>query len=175
MKKYRTIFKKTAFWGGRNSWMACKEHLLHIKSNGYTEDYKRFFFNDIQWIKLVANKFSIFIDILIGLISFIFGIMAIAIAFVSPDEPVLLIIFSLLSGLFLFILIVNRLLGPSARLIIKTHTRRDEIPVNRFRKGLKLLKGLNSYIGAAQGNVPKTEILARLQADEKERNNKLVI
>lgn len=174
MKKYKKVYRQKSLLGTGNIWMLCDDHLLYVQNKGYTEDYKRFFFDDIKWIKLVSSGFSIFISIVLFLVAAL--LMLAAFAFYEDKTMIGTGIFAGLSLAFFIGIILNFLLGPGGKLIIMTHTQRDELPVNRFRKGRKLLKKLKEGISQVQGAASsKSELLTHMEAAEIKSGKKIVI
>jgi L-cystine uptake protein TcyP (sodium:dicarboxylate symporter family) len=173
MKKYKKIHKKRNLIGGGDIWMVCEDHFLLVKNKGYSEDYKRFFFDDIKWIKLVSTGYSMLLNILLVLVA---GVLLLgAFAFYADKEPIGGAIFGGLSLVFFAWIIFDLLCGPSGKLIIVTHTQRDDLTVSRFRKGMKLLKTLKANIDQIKGISDKSELLDRMQAEELESGKKTVI
>jgi hypothetical protein len=173
MKKYKKIHRQKSFWGAGDIWMVCEDHFLLVKNKGYSEDYKRFFFDDIKWIKLVSSGFSIFLYVIFSLIAGLFLLAALAF---YVDKT--MIGAGVCAGLFLAFFIwifLDFLRGPAGKLVIVTHTQRDELTVSRFRKGMKLLKTLKTNIDQIKGDLDKSELLLKMQAEELKNGKKIVI
>lgn len=50
----------------RNSLWLGKDHLLHVINRGYTEDYRRFYYRDIQAILLRETNTGVFLTIILA-------------------------------------------------------------------------------------------------------------
>ncbi len=172
MEKYKKIYKRRGFLGGVNNLMVCPDHLLCIKSHGYSEDYKRFFFDDINWIKLVPVKLSLLIDVILGSGALVTFVLA---ATVSKDSSIFAWILAGVAFLVVVYIIINHLLGPSAKMIIQTYNQQDELVFKRYKKAAKVLKVFKAYVNDAQGAISNAELFERIKADEDATGNVKVI
>src|SRR5439155_11166424 len=100
--------------GNSSLWLG-PDHLLCIDSNGYTENYKRFYFRDIQ--AFIARKTDgyKYASLVLGLIGLFLGIMAA----VTSDSVGRIILFSA-AGLFLLCMSLNLLFGPTTLCYLQT-------------------------------------------------------
>jgi hypothetical protein len=147
-----------------NLWLG-PDHLLFVRSNGYSETYKRFYFRDIQaiivretnrraaWNGILA---PIMLGCLIGLLASLFSM---------PQSRVIVVIFSILSGIVLFFLLVNNLLGPGCVCYLRTAVQIEELPpLCRVPKTRRILEKIRPLITASQGGQLSSEtVAARMQ------------
>jgi len=130
------------------------DHLLFIDSNGYTENYKRFYFRDIQAFTLGISKRRLVWNLVLGILTAICLMVWLADIFsISPTKSVGGIITGvLLTLLFAVPLLFNNLLGPTCSCQIKTAVQSEELPsLNRLRRARRVLARLRPFIIEAQG------------------------
>jgi hypothetical protein len=133
-----------------------KDHLLCLYSTGYTEDYKRFYYRDIQAI--VTQKTSrgaVWNGVLLTFIALSAIPAYWASSFWSIFSGSVLAFFSLL-------LLVNRLRGPTCVCYLQTRVSKEELPsLNRLRTADKVIGLLRPLIEGAQGSLTAEEIAAK--------------
>lgn len=136
-----------------------KDHLLCVETNGYSEDYKRFYFRDIQAIIIRENSAR-------NVTSFIFGGLAVVLAVIGSTltYPVAGRV-TLLSaaGVSLLVAVINFLLGPTCSCQIRTAVQTESLPLIRIRRAQRFLERIRPLIVAAQGQLTTEEITARMQ------------
>lgn len=130
------------------------DHILAVDNNGFSEDYKRFYFSDIQaiitrktrrgatWSIVLASMFAC---------SLIGGLFL-------EKEPAR-IFFWVLSGTFLVFLLANIFRGPTCVCHIMTAVQEDQLPsLNRLRVARKVIGTLRHAIERAQGRLSPEEV-----------------
>jgi hypothetical protein len=144
--------------GNSSLWMG-KDHLLCIDTNGYTENYKRFYFRDIQAFLIRKTQRYTWWSLVTGVLAAGFLFPA---AFSS--EIVLKYILGIVGGLFSLVLVINLALGPSSACQLRTAVQIEELPsLNRLRRTRKVLDRLRPLIVAAQGALTPEEISRRVR------------
>lgn len=130
-----------------------KDHLLCVYNNVFAEDYKRFYFKDIQAITICrTNKWFVH-NIILGLCTALLLLMTISF------EDVAFIVFSVITGAFLLSLIINWLKGPTCISSLYTAVSKEELPsLNRLKTAEKVLNRLRLSIETAQGKLLSEEI-----------------
>jgi hypothetical protein len=131
------------------------DHLLFIDSNGYTETYKRFYFRDIQAFTVALTRNRLVWNWIWG------GLAAICLvvwgAVVLPGLPISvagLITGASMALLFLVLLLVNNLLGPTCTCQVRTAVQTEELPpLNRLPRARRVLARLRPLIGEAQSQL----------------------
>lgn len=161
---YKRIYTKRNFIGNREFWMLGDDHFLIIKNNGYTENYRRFFYNDIQWIKTSAVKFPIIITVILAL--FFFLLLAATIACYMGKESFAARGFEVITCIWFLIAVVHYLTGRPGTITIKTFSGKETLTVFRFRKALKIVAKLKDRVLTAQGMIPEKELVDKLAERE---------
>ncbi len=137
-------------WEGR-------DHLLCIDSmGGYAEDYKRFYYRDIQAI--ITRKTDGFA---FGNVTF--GILATALALIAwrVGDPAWRIFWFSLAGLCFVLLGVNWLRGPTCICHLRTAVQTEQLPsLRRLRIARKVIERLRPLIEQAQGTLSPDQLLA---------------
>lgn len=143
----------------RSSLWLGQDHLLCVETNGYTENYKRFYFRDIQSISLHRTKaYAIANSILIP-VTLLFAVLGLAV-----DDNVGRIVLWCIAVLPLIPLIVNLVRGPSCLCRIRTAVQEEEIPaLANVRKALAVLQRIRPLIEEAQGVLRREDIPARVR------------
>lgn len=147
---------RTSLWLGN-------DHLLSIDSTGYTEEYKRFYFRDIQAITICGNQRRVVWNWI--LIAFLIPSLTWLLFSVGDVDIGLLIIGGIVASLFAIPLIVNNVSGPTCNCYLRTAVQVEELAsLSRIRRAQKVLARLRPLIAEAQGELPAEEIPARLRA-----------
>lgn len=135
-----------------------KDHLLCVETNGYSEDYKRFYFRDIQAIIVQENSAR-------NVRSFIYGALAALLVLIGLTNENTIASVTLLSvaGLFVLVAGINYGLGPTCTCQIRTAVQTESLPLIRIRRAQKFLERIRPLIAAAQGQLTAEEITARMQ------------
>ena len=155
----------------RSSLWLGKDHLLCIDSGGYSESYKRFYFRDIQAISIQRTERHQWWNAILGFITFVFFIFAVGVA---PKTPIVQwsdgqiageVVLGSVIGLCLLLLLINFLLGPACKCLLRTAVQTEELPsLNRVRRTRKALARIRPLIVTAQGELAPAEISSRLRA-----------
>lgn len=155
-----------AFAATRTSLWLGKDHLLSIDSSGYTEEYKRFYFRDIQAITLCGNQRRVVWNwILSVLLIPCLTWIATALFSVGPLNAGLMITALIVTSFFAIPLIANNLFGPTCNCYLRTAVQIEELAsISRFGRARKALAQLRPLIAEAQGELPVEEIPTRLRA-----------
>jgi len=131
--------------GNSSLWLG-KDHLLCIDTTGYTENYKRFYFRDIQAFIIRKNDRYKWWGFFTGVLAAAFLIFA-----VITGALVGKAVLGILCALFLLVFIINLILGPSSSCQVQTAVQTEELPsLNRLRRARKTLARLRPLITAAQ-------------------------
>jgi hypothetical protein len=134
-----------------------EDHILAVDNQGFSEDYKRFYFSDIQAIVTRKTKRgAVWNIILVCMIA-----CSLAGALLPEDMPVR-VFFWALSGTFLAFLVINLLRGTTCSCNIVTAVQEDLLPsLNRLRTAQKVIDILRHAIEEAQGRLTPEEVIAR--------------
>ena len=153
------VAPRSSLWIGR-------DHLLKIDSMRFTEEYKRFYFRDIQAITIcVSKRRAAWNLILLATIAVWFASLFYA-GFFDPAAGswwLAGITFSLLA----LLLLANNILGPTCEVYLRTAVQVEELPsLNRVRRARTALARLRPLIAAAQGRLEPEELSMRLRENE---------
>jgi len=144
---------------GRCSLWLGNDHLLAVEANGYTENYKRFHFQDIQAILIRQTKHRTVWSLIYGGLALLFA----AVGF-GPGDFTMAVIFGPVAGLALLVLVLNLVAGPTCATQLRTAVQLEELPsLARIRKTRKVLARLQPLIAAAQGNLSPEELPGRIR------------
>jgi hypothetical protein len=123
------------------------DHLLQIERDGYAENYRRFYFADIE-------IFTVRLDNRRRNIAIIFGIVVAAMVLLA----VLLnagggsIFFLCCAGFFMIPFIYNLVRGPTCVVHVTTAVQREELQsVRRLKGALRLLQAIRDHAAQTQG------------------------
>jgi hypothetical protein len=142
---------------GQSSLWLGPDHLLCIDSTGFTENYKRFYFRDIQAFIVRKTDGYKYWSLGLCIVGFFFAFMA-ALTRDSVGRIVLLSI----AGFFWLCMLLNLLLGPTTVCYLQTAVQNELLPsIHRLRKARKVLNVLRPLIVSAQGELAPGEIAAR--------------
>jgi len=153
----------TAFATRSSLWLG-KDHLLCIDSTGYGEDYKRFYFRDIQALTLVAtNRRSVW-NWVLGVLLFSCA-AAWGIDLLTPQDLSLagIITGSVVTLFFAVLLLINNLCGPSCACHLRTAVQTEVLPsLNRLRRARRVLDRIRPLIEEAQGRLSAEKLASKL-------------
>lgn len=127
-------------------WLA-QDHILSIDSRVFAEDYKRFYFRDIQAIITQrTNRGKVWNLIFIALIG-LFMFIAL-----RGEETVTIILWLGVAGIFGIALLINWLRGPTCTCQIITAVQQETLPsLDRLKTAERVIKILKRHIQEAQG------------------------
>lgn len=139
-------------------WMG-PDHLLKISSNGYSENYRRYYYQDIQAILVWPTSSWHGWSLVFGALFVLFGVITLD-GMGNPTEGGI-IACAVLAFFFGALLVVNILRGPSCACSIRTAVQTDKIEsVRRLRNALKMLPVLRERILEAQGGFSEADLAA---------------
>jgi hypothetical protein len=160
--RQRTVIMGIGFVNRSSLWLG-RDHLLCVDSTGYTEDYKRFYFRDIQSITLrrTTRRFVTNFCLVIFLLITGFPIAY----FYSIGETTGVVGFGIVMAALLIGLIVNSALGPTTVGYLRTAVQVEDLPsLARLSKSHKVLARLRPLIAAEQGQLTPEALAERLAA-----------
>jgi len=142
--------------GNSSLWLG-PDHLLGIDSSGYSENYKRFYFRDIQAFIIQTTDTYKYVSLVLGFLGLFLGIFA-----AITSDTVGRIILFLCAGLFCFFMLLNLLFGPTTQCYIQTAVQIESLPsLRRLRKARKVLNVIRPLLVSAQGELAAEEIARR--------------
>lgn len=137
---YRSIGAMNQLWLGA-------DHLLHVSSTGYTENYRRLYLRDIQAILLVHTARRLYLHLALGVIA---GIFVLIFVFARVGE----VGYAVLGGLLLPFILWNQLLGAGCRVVFVTAVQQENVQaLSRTPRSRRVLAELAGLINAAQADL----------------------
>jgi hypothetical protein len=138
-----------------------KDHLLCVYNSAYTEDYRRFYFSDIQAIAVAVNTKRERACAIYG------GIALFLLLLAFWKGGYWAVFFLILAGLFLINVAVSWFRGPTCNCILYTAASREELTsLSLLKNALKVTDILQPLIDAAQGRLSPDEVRAKAAASK---------
>ncbi|HEU5395566.1 MAG TPA: hypothetical protein VFV81_00265, partial [Verrucomicrobiae bacterium] len=139
-----------AFQSRSSLWLG-PDHLLCVDANGYTENYKRFYFRDIQAIIVRQTQRRTVWNIVLGVLLTI-CLVGTSTSLMPPANMVAAMIWGTFAVLFAVPLLINNLLGSTCACQLRTAVHMEKLPsLCRLRQTKKVLGRIRPLIAAAQG------------------------
>lgn len=157
--------RKNEFFAWNTLWLG-RDHLLQVEHTGYSEEYKRFYFADIQSITLQrtprAPRWTIFFLVMIAL-----GLALGVTLGIGPNGSSGWLGFAISwSALWVMLALINFVRGPSCLCMIQTAVHREQLPsLKRIKASHKALARLREQIALAQGTVTPEQARAQLRGE----------
>ena len=122
------------------------DHLLLARTTAFSEEYKRFYFRDIQAVITRRTERREILNVIFAFTAVVFGVLSV---FTDSGWRVFLLV---MTGTVLFSLLVNWLRGPTCVCHVRTAVQTEELsPLKRFRATRKVIERLKPDIEKAQG------------------------
>ena len=154
--------KKKSFIIGYHTLWQGADHLLSIYSRFGMEEYKRFYFNDIEAIIVHKTDTGKIQNLILGLIMGLFAIM------VFTLEGGLAVLGGIMAGCFLVFLGVNWFRGPTCITHIRTAVQNEKLhSLNRLKNTHKVMDRLKLRIENIQGHLSPEELNQKLLKGQK--------
>jgi len=123
------------------------DHLLHVNSTGYTENYRRCYLRDIQSMLIVHTGRRTYIALILAVLM---GIVALILRYNFSGWTG----YAILAGVFLPLFLWNHLLGAGCRVVVITAVQQERIPsLCRLPKTRRVVAELTPLIEAAQAEL----------------------
>jgi len=130
-------------------WMG-KDHLLYQLSTGYTEDYRRFYYKDIQAVTIRKTKRFLIWSLILPLLAFIC-------ANSGYDDGPFRYAYWIAAAVFFLLFLIHVSLGPTCICRLHTHVSMEEIySWRRVRTARKAIAIITPLIEANQGTSSPT-------------------
>jgi len=144
---------KKGFLIGRYTLWQGVDHLLHVYSRVGVEDYKRFYFNDIQAIitrKTITGKVQ---NTVLGFLLLLFTLPAIL------NVGGWSAFWAAFAGVLLIILLINLYRGPTCETKLLTAVQTEKLhSLQRLKNALNVMDCLRSHIQSAQGTLSREDL-----------------
>jgi len=152
---------KIALSAPRSALLLGQDHILKVESAIFAEDYKRFFFRDIQAITIKTNRRQIVWN----------GVLAVLLALLLMEgfldaatwnaRRVTMVIMASMTAV---LLVLNNVFGATCDVRIQTAVQNDILPpLSRVKRASKALELIRPLIVQAQGQLPADEAALRLR------------
>lgn len=146
---------RTRLWLGR-------DHLLQVDSQSFAEEYKRFFFRDIQAVIIRKTANGMITNIVLAGLATLPLVAALGLSLESGFGDGAAIAWWIIGGVISGFLLANTLMGPTCLCHMKTAVQTEELPsLRRIRRARKVLARVRPLIAEAQGELAPGEIAAR--------------
>jgi len=154
----RLTGKKKGFLVGYHNLWQGSDHLLQIYSRLGVEDYKRFYFNDIQAIITRQTDTGKIQNFVVGVLTGLFGLFAVT------SGGGWSVFNGIIAGVMLLVLIINVFKGPTCETYLLTAVQTEKLhSLHRLKTTQPLMNRLRSLIEQVQDRI-NPEILAHQPA-----------
>jgi hypothetical protein len=152
-KEYQKLSgTKKGFLIGKYTLWQGQDHILHVYSRLGVEDYKRFYFSDIQAI--VTRKTAVGLVQNVVMLFFIVLFLMMFISFSGGFS----VFYSIVTGLMLILLVINLLRGPTCQTKIMTAVQTEKLySLHRLKNTFKVMNRLGPLIEHVQGTLTPTD------------------
>lgn len=148
--------------GFSSLWLG-KDHLLTIESTGYTEEYKRFYYRDIQAITVRKTKRQAVTGVVMGIVTLFFAGLGLAFGNAYGDDAGSIFCW-IVAGVIGVLFVINLAAGATTTCYLRSAVQTEELPsLSRWRRANKALARLRPLIIAAQGELAPGEVALRMQ------------
>lgn len=159
---YRRLARGTIALVMRCSLWLGDDHLLAVKSTGYTEDYTRIYLKDLKGVVAHRTKSWLVANLILGILVALLGL-----GIINTDDlfSAGTITLMFMGSPFLIALLINLLQGPTCKTSLLTPLGPVEIPaLTRTRRVARLIRELRPLVAARQGSMLRSELLNRYDA-----------
>ena len=140
--------------GGNSKLYLGGDHLLRVNSNGWTENYRRFYFTDIQALTISLTSRRLIWNIVHAVLCALFLLWLLDVD--NTPGRVTLAVIAFFFGMFF---LINTLRGPTCRARIQTRIGEELLPsLGRLSKTRKVVDLIRPHIQAVQGELNPGEI-----------------
>ncbi|MDB6094617.1 MAG: hypothetical protein JWM32_2179 [Verrucomicrobia bacterium] len=159
-RTYQRLTRPTSSIGSYNSLWVAKDHLLIVKSNGYSEEYQQLQLRDIQGICIVDSGRRFNWALGWGTVAAVSGLFTIG-SYFAHETP-------WVSGVILIPSLVaftwNQLLGAGCQVVVMTGVQAAKLPsLVRWPKARKVLARIRPLIDAAQADLLTQPVAAPVE------------
>jgi hypothetical protein len=138
----------------RNSLWLGKDHLLHVINRGYTEDYRRFYYRDIQAILVRHTKSGLLITVILAIL-FVGSLLALVASWLAAWPEFVWIPLAGAALLWLLILVFHLIAGQTCVCHLRTAVQFEPLPsLFRVKTARKAIALLRQRVETEQGSFP---------------------
>ncbi len=136
-------------WG--TLWLG-RDHVLSVDTHLFSEDYKRFYFRDIQALVIGKTRRGMVWNIVLSL----FLALWLLISF-GQSGPTGVTLWLIVAGVFALLLLINVFRGPTCTCYLITAVHQEVLPsLDRIKKAEKVSHILRKHIEKAQREIGET-------------------
>lgn len=140
------LFGKYTLWQGA-------DHILHVYSRLGVEDYKRFYFNDIQSVIIRKTPVGQFQNALLGCFALLFMLMTLTL------DGGWSVFCGVVAGIMMVFLLVNFFRGPTCETKLMTAVQTEKIhSLHRLKNTFKAMDRLRHDIHRVQGTLTREDL-----------------
>ena len=155
--RYQRLPGRGATWSGPSRLWQGDDHILLVLTRGYLENYRRFFYNDIQAVIIRRTHTGKIWNAVWALIAVFFAFIALQL-----DGAAALTLWCV-SAPFALALLINLALGPTCACHLRTAVQMERLPaLSRVRTARQFLARVEPLIQAAQGELSRAQLEAEL-------------
>jgi|GEM_PF-635702 len=136
------------------------DHLLSVIREGYYEQYKRFYFKDIQAIILRKTLTGRIVNYVLG--AFLLVFLALLTAGITNNwDEIGIWMLAWMAGFFLIFLLLNWFKGPTCQCFLRTAVQVDRLySLNRLPVAMRTIRLIAATVEATQGKLSQEEAIA---------------
>jgi hypothetical protein len=147
MATYKKLPGSGRDFGGYSHLWQGEDHLLLITSTGISEEYRRFYYSDIQAFIVRKTARGIVLNCVFGTLAGLFSILALMF-------PPLVLVFPTLAVVSGAAILINTFLGPTCTCYLQTATARHSLlSLHRLRHVRNVINGTIPLITTEQGEI----------------------
>ena len=166
LKKYKKLCKSVDTMGKRSRLLFVDDHILQCSNIMGSEEYRRFFFKDLQSITVYRTLSGFISNIVMAIVIISFITIGTLLYFFAYNDAFLAAggFLSVIVIVVFIALIMNLIKGPTSKTIITTLNSQDTLVLSgRFYKTKKVIDSLREYIVKEQGEFLQSDIVNKLQ------------
>jgi hypothetical protein len=136
------------------------DHLLSIEWKVFSEDYKRFYYGDIQALAARRTDLGKIVNFILGFLGGLFLVLTIR------AQGAGTVVLGLFAGFFLVALLINWWRGPTCVCHLHTAVQKEKLPsLGRLKNHRKAMERLRPLIEGVQGRLETEVVSARVAGD----------
>lgn len=166
-KKYKKLCKSSVdLIGKRSRLLFVDDHILQCNKIAGSEEYRRFFFKDLQSITVFRTLSGFISNIILSIVIIFFISLGMLVYFFAGSDVFfgVGIFFGIITLIVFIALIINLIKGSTSKTIITTLNSQDTLVLSgRFYKTKKVIDSLREYIVKEQGEFSQKDIVNKLQ------------
>ena len=177
MKRYKKIARNTSFLGKRSRLMLCDDHLLLIGNLFGAEEYRRFFFEDLQFITVFKTSqgwiYNLIVSISLSITLFL-AVVSLILSKIKNEDFLfgVSIFFAIIAVILVVALVINLIKGPTSKVMISTLNSQDTLTLTgSFYKTIKVINKIRPFIEKHQGPLTQKELVEQLLSSKTENNS----